>query len=301
MTAEVKQKEASPVDQLKNSLKQMEPQFRLVLPKHVTSEKFLRTVFTAVQQNKDLIDADRATLFAACMKAASQGLAIDGKEAALVTFKNKQGVKQVQYMPMVAGILKLVRQSGELLSITSQIVHKNDKFKYWINGTGEHIEHEPNFFEDRGEPIGAYALATTKDGGVYLEILTTKQIMDIKKSSRSADYGPWSGLFEFEMWKKSCIRRLSKRLPSSTDVEAVIHADDDLYELRDTTPQIQQNEIKAIETTTPKKKSNIERIVDSKSVKPKELIQEVSNVTKQQTPAKEDEPRNEVGASELPL
>ena len=68
----------------------------------------------------------------------------------------------------------------------------------------------------------------TKDGAVYIEILTVDDIKAIKNSSRGKN-GPWSGPFEKEMWKKSAIRRLSKRLPMSTDLEGTIQADDEMY------------------------------------------------------------------------
>ncbi len=139
------------------------------------------------------------------MKAAADGLLPDGREAALVQFKDS-----VQYLPMVGGILKKIRNSGELSSITSQIVHKGDKFRYWVDGDGEHVEHEPLVFGERGEQIGVYALAKTKDGAVYIEVLTMAQIAAVKNVSRAKD-GPWSGPFATEMHRKTAIRRLSKR------------------------------------------------------------------------------------------
>ena len=59
--------------------------------------------------------------------------------------------------------------------------------------------------------------------------MTEKQVTDVKNVSRSKDSGPWSGPFAEEMWKKTVIRRLSKRLPMSTDVEDTIRRDDDLF------------------------------------------------------------------------
>lgn len=185
-------------------------------------------VQTALGQNPGLANLDRNSLMAACMKAAQDGLLPDGKEAALVPFKGS-----VAYMPMLGGILKKVRNSGELASITAHVVYKNDKFRYWVDTKGEHVEHEPLLFGERGDSIGAYALATTKDGAVYIEVLTNKDLSAIESSSRSKE-GPWSGPFRDEMKKKSAIRRLSKRLPMSTDLETVVERDDELYDI---TPQ----------------------------------------------------------------
>lgn len=226
-------------DPLKKQIALMEPQFKAALPTHIPPERFVRVVQTALGNTPALLTANRNSFFAACMKSAQDGLLPDGKEAALVTFKNKSGEVMVQYMPMISGILKKVRNSGELSTITSQIVYEKDEFNYFIDADGEHISHKPNMFADRGKPLGVYALAKTKDGGVYIEVMTTQQVNDVKKVSRGANNGPWAGAFETEMWKKTVIRRLSKRLPMSTDLELVIKADDDLYDL-DTTQQTQE-------------------------------------------------------------
>jgi len=220
-------KALTPMEDLRKSFKALEPQFKAALPAHVTVEKFTRVVMTAIQTSPAIMNANRASLFAACMKASQDGLLPDGKESALVPFKDT-----VQYMPMVAGILKKIRNSGELASITAQVVHKNDSFKYWIDSDGEHIEHSPNMFEERGAVVGVYALAKMKDGSVYIEVLTMSQVEQVKRISRSKDSGPW-GSFPEEMMKKTAIRRLSKRLPMSTDLEMVIKRDDDLYDLNE--------------------------------------------------------------------
>ena len=129
----------------------------------------------------------------------------------------------------MAGILKKIRNSGELSTITSEIVYKNDQFNYEFNTDGLVFSHKPNLFEDRGDPIGVYAMAKTKDGGVYFEFLSKAQVIDVRNVSRSANNGPWSGPFEDQMWKKTAIRRLSKRLPMSTDIDMTLHADDELF------------------------------------------------------------------------
>lgn len=237
----------NPVDDLKNQIQLMKPQIKAALPPHIEVDKFTRVVMTALVSNPDLVKATRQSFFGACLKMAADGLICDGRESAIVTFKNKQGEFIAQYMPMVGGILKKVRQSGELLSITANIVHENDKFTWFIDADGEHVEHRPLVFGDRGKAIGVYALAKTKDGGLYVEIMDVNQINAVKNSSRSKEYGPWSSAFSEEMWKKTAIRRLSKRLPMSTDLEQTIKRDDDLYlpepdKQPDVTPKPQQIE-----------------------------------------------------------
>src|SRR5690606_13272705 len=140
-------------------------------------------------------------------------------------------VKKVQYMPMVAGILKKVRNSGELTSIVANVVYEKDEFNYWVDDIGEHVNHKPNVLaEDRGKLIAVYAIAKTKNGGVYVEVMSRGQIEQVRNVSKSKDSGPWGSWYD-EMARKTVIRRLSKRLPMSTDLEAVIRRDDDMYDL----------------------------------------------------------------------
>jgi len=253
--------EVTVIEQVRSTLSNMGTQFKMALPTHITPEKFIRTVMTAIQNNKSILDADRTSLYSAAMRSASDGLLPNGSESALVKFGN-----QVAYMPMVSGILKKIRNSGELSSITAQVVYEKDKFKYYVDGEGEHLSHEPNIFGDRGAVLGVYALAKTKDGAVYVEVITEEQIQKVRNVSRSKNAGPWVE-WPDEMRKKTAIRRLAKRLPMSSDVETTIHADDELYESKsvaETTPAIMPESEQIPEkkqTSTPR----LSKIVEAKS------------------------------------
>lgn len=221
-------KEVAVNDQIKATLVNMAPQFRNALPKHIDPEKFIRVAQTAILTNPSLLNCERNSLYASCLKAAQDGLLPDGKEAAFVPFKGT-----VTYMPMVAGILKKVRNSGDLASITPDIVYEKDEFNYWVDEDGPHIKHVIDFKNsDRGQPVAAYAVAKTKDNSVYIEVMTFDQIMKVKEVSRSKE-GPWAGPFADEMAKKTVIRRLSKRLPMSTDLEETIRSDDQYYDFKE--------------------------------------------------------------------
>lgn len=210
------------VSEVRADLSRMDGEFRMALPPHIPVDKFRRVALTSIQSNPDLMRADRRSLFSACVKCAQDGLLPDGREAALVVFGNA-----VSYMPMVSGILKRVRNSGELASITSQIVYRNDTFRYWVDADGEHIQHEPLMFGERGDIVGVYALAKTKDGAVYIETMTKAQVEKVRSVSRTKNKGPWVDWWE-EMARKTAIRRLSKRLPMSTDfVDQILSRDDD--------------------------------------------------------------------------
>jgi recombination protein RecT len=227
--------------EFRNTLTSMAPEFGKALPAHVTSDKFTRVVMSAVQANPDVLNADKRTLLGACMKAAQDGLLVDGREAALTVYNSKAG-KVVQYMPMIAGILKKARNSGEISTIAAELVYENDSFKYRIINGKPEMSHEPDVFSDRGEIKGAYACAVLKDGSTMIEVMSKADIEKVRAASRAKDSGPWVSWWG-EMARKTVLRRLSKRLPSSSDreddLQRTIQRDDDLYDLdqqQDATP-----------------------------------------------------------------
>jgi recombination protein RecT len=203
----------------------MQSQFALALPEHVSPERFVRVVVTAIQSNPSLQNADRDSVLGAAIKCAQDGLLPDGREAALVVYGSK-----AQYLPMIAGVLAKVRRSGELLTIASHIVYEKDAFTYTL-GDDERIEHQPFLSGPRGKPIAAYAVAKTKDGGIYREVMSIEQIEQVRNVSRAKGAGPWVQWWD-EMARKTVLRRLAKRLPMSTDLQQVFQRDDDHYDIR---------------------------------------------------------------------
>jgi len=240
------------IDQVRTQLTAMQPQFAAALPKHVSPERFVRVVMTAVQTTPALLNADRRTLFAAATKAAQQGLLPDGREGAIVTFKD-----QAQWMPMVAGIMKLVRNSGEISTWSVQAVYENDAFDFCL-GDEEHITHKPAL-ANRGKLIAVYSIVTMKDGEKSREVMSVEDVNSIRARSRSGNSGPWVSDFA-EMSKKTVVRRHSKRLPLSTDIDGAIREDDELFMPPAETPQEAPQAAPA--PATPKRPSRLQKVAE---------------------------------------
>lgn len=201
------------------------PQVRSALPSHVPFERFERVVMLAVQRDPKLLSADQRSLFLACQKAATDGLMPDGREGALVRFWDNRAKKEmVQWIPMVAGIRKLAYNSGEVSSLTSEVVYDCDKFIV-VKGDEPKIIHEPCLDPpDDAKMVAAYMIAKLKSGEVVREVMTRKQVLKIKNFTRSRDkqgniVGPWVE-WEDEQWRKTVIRRGAKQLPLSADRDA---------------------------------------------------------------------------------
>jgi recombination protein RecT len=210
-------------------LDQLEPAIRAALPEHVGFDRFRRVVLTAVQGDQDLLRADARLVLTACLRAAQDGLMPDKREGVILLFKGKPA-----WMPMVAGLMKLARNSGELASLQAQVVYRGEPFRVLL-GDVDRIEHERVLEAvDRGEPpVAAYAVAVLRDGSRVHEAMTWKQVMKVKAASASGEKGPW-GSWPDEMARKTVLRRLLKRLPLSTDrdgdrrfAQAVERVDDD--------------------------------------------------------------------------
>jgi len=204
----------------------MTDKFKAVLPSHITPEKFQRAALTAIQSSPNIQKANRQSVYNACLKAAQDGLVLDGREAALVVYNVKGGGAVAQYMPMIAGILKKIRNSAQLATISAHVVYEGDVFDYEL-GDNEHIIHKPKL-DGRGEPIAAYSIAKLKDGSIQREVMSVAEIEHTRKSSRSATKGPWSTHWS-EMARKTVVRRIAKYLPQSSDLDIVM-ADDSFYD-----------------------------------------------------------------------
>jgi recombination protein RecT len=201
----------TPATVFKAELTARRPNFMATLPNHIPIERFERTCLVAVQRNPDLLKANPDSLLLSCQRAAQDGLLPDGREGAIVVFGG-----QAQWMPMVAGLMKLARNSGEIASITAHVAYKGEKFLV-ILGDEERIEHERSLdLADDAQPIAVYAVAKLKNGETVREIMTTKQVEKVRNVSRAKGNGPWVQWWD-EMAKKTAIRRMTKRLPLSTD------------------------------------------------------------------------------------
>lgn len=196
--------------QISNHIKQ-------ALPPHVPFERFQRVVMMAVQKEPKLLECDQRSLFLECQKAAADGLLPDGREGVIVyRWNSKLGKTVAVWQPMVAGLMKLARNSGEIASITSQVVFEGEQFRV-ILGDEEKIEHERRLdLPENPKIVGAYAVAVLKNGERIREFMPWWQIEKVRNVNKDWAKGPWATWAD-EMSRKSCIRRLSKRLPLSTD------------------------------------------------------------------------------------
>lgn len=183
--------------------------------------RFISTCVSAVVERPELLDADQRSLLSSCKKAAIDGLVPDGREAVLNTYstKEKQGskdvwVKKVQYLPMVAGIIKLIYAAGATY-VDAAAVFEKDQFRF-VRGDETRLTHEPYMGDDPGPIVAAYAVVKLPDGEIKREVIFARDIAKIRAASKSADKGPWI-TWPDQMAIKSVLKRIRKQLPMTDE------------------------------------------------------------------------------------
>ena len=217
MTTAVATQEQKPPT-LAQLIEQMKPEIGRALPKHLSPDRMARIATTVLRQNPQLARCTPESFLGALMTASQLGLEPGPiGEAYLVPFGNA-----VTFIPGYRGLIKLARQSGQLVDIWAEIVYANDTFKQTL-GLHRDLVHEPAT-GDRGKPVAAYAAAELKDGGRPFVVLTYAEIEAIRGRSRAGKNGPWVTDWN-AMAKKTVVKQLSKWLPLSAEFNSAVVMD----------------------------------------------------------------------------
>jgi recombination protein RecT len=151
----------------------------------------------------------------AVINIAAIGLSLNPAEklAYLVPRKGKACL-DVSYM----GLIRLATDTGSIMWARAELVHENDTFIY--KGATEKVEFKADNPFKRGEIIGVYCTAKTKEGDYLSGIMSIDEVHDIRNRSEAykKNSGPWV-TDPGEMIKKTIIKRESKTWPKSDKTE----------------------------------------------------------------------------------
>src|SRR5262245_11296647 len=98
------------------------------LPPDIRYEQVLRALTTSATINPEILACTKQSLWLAIFRACRDGLLPDGKEGAIVAFKDK-----ANWLPMYQGLLRRFRRSGQFKSISAHIVREGEAFSYFID------------------------------------------------------------------------------------------------------------------------------------------------------------------------
>ena len=167
------------------------------------------------------------------MNISQTGLTLNpvSKYAYLVPRYNSQlKSKEVVLEPSYVGLVKLLTDSGSVLSINTQLVYENDKFDMDL-ALGE-ISHKPELVKSkRGEFIGCYSIAILTSGGSQVEWMDFEElngIRDYSESYKAYKSGKTKSCIWVEsygeMCRKTVIKRIYKHLPKTKKVQNIEQA-----------------------------------------------------------------------------
>ena len=212
----------SPLVAMQGTLEKMADKFTEALPRQMDVNKFISVAKLTLNKNPKLLQADKTSLMQTFMKAAQDGLYLDGREAAAVQYGN-----QVNYLPMVEGVIKLMHNSGLIKTISAEVVYENDCFEYEL-GSNPHVKHIPLLVGNKGNRICVYCYVQTANDGEYIEIMNMDDLDKCKQQAKGASspHSPWVKWFD-QMAKKTVIHRIAKRLPKNDAINSVVRIDED--------------------------------------------------------------------------
>ena len=227
----VKSKGLATYEAFETELREREQSIVLMLPSHVSRERFINSAIAAVKQTPDLLFCTPRSLFSAITKSAQDGLLPDGREGIITAYNEKQKdnsyLKVAQWNPMAWGLRKRARELDGII-VSTAVVHENDEFTY-REGDEPRIEHKPApLKEDRGNMIGVYAIFRRGSEILHREVMNAAQVGQIQAQSKSSSGLMWTK-FAGEAWRKSVLRRGFKSVPVSETLETIIHRDDEAF------------------------------------------------------------------------
>jgi recombination protein RecT len=194
------------------------------------ADQFIRVLMTAISSNKKLLECTPQSIIKSAFEAAALGLRIDSVlgHAYVVPYKNIAQL-QIGYR----GFEELAYRSGRVDAINATAVREHDSFAYDL-GSDSHVQYTKPMRGERGELIGAFAIAYPVGGGrKTITVLTLDEVLKRRDSSSGyqmairykREDNPWQ-VWPDEMFAKTAIRALAKRMPLSPELQRVAAADE---------------------------------------------------------------------------
>jgi recombination protein RecT len=254
------------------ALAQSLPQQSIIL-----APALVRQALTIIKGSDTLQRCSEHSIFNSIAEVAQAGLSLDLHlgQCYLVPFSN---IATVMYG--YRGLIELARRSGEVNEIVGEIRYSKDEFSITL-GSDRRLVHVPFDAPEskRGERLGAYAIADMSRSRPVFEYMSAEQIERIKngvlKRKKSDKPSVWETEHENEMWRKTPVRRIAKRLPQSPALIPFIQA-----AIRD---EYRQAGVRQVVEMTPE----IEKVMAVEEILPEPEMKSARKSAVKEKPAKE--------------
>jgi len=220
------------------------------VPKHVTNDRILSVVLRAHTANPLLLQATPQSFAGACLTATNTGLEPNSalSEAHLIPFKQK-GRVQIQVIFGYQGLLKLVDNTGRVITRSANIVYPDSDVFDWMEGSETFLKFKRGGRRERRDddrPSHAFFHAKLSGGGEYMEVWPYGDVLRIRNMSQgyrralaardeaaaenkrppaTFTAAPWVA-HEEAMARKTMIRAGVKYLPKSVELANAARLDE---------------------------------------------------------------------------
>ena len=135
--------------------------------------------------------------------------------------------------PSYQGLVKLATDTGSVTSIEVNLIYQGDDIILDLASDKKVQKHIPYILtgKEQGNILGGYSLANLPDGSKHIEIMSLRDIHDVREYSESYKYdikkgtknSPWIHS-ESEMCRKTILKRHFKYIPKSDKNEKLVKA-----------------------------------------------------------------------------
>ena len=182
-----------------------------------------------LEGNNYLLKATPESIKNAIVNVSLTGLSLNPalKYAYLVPRVSKEKGLQLVLDISYIGMIKILTDAGAVKNVDADVICQNDKYDF-RKGTESYLKHSISL-GDRGDVIGAYAIAYFRDGGSQFVVMNMDELHKVRatsesyKNEKTRSYSPWENWAD-EMYKKTCLKRLFKLLPRTDFSEQLIAA-----------------------------------------------------------------------------
>lgn len=231
-----------PAPTLSGSIRDMQNEFALAMPKGMEAAQLVRDALTALRTTRNLAACDRASVLGGLMTCAQLGLRPgvlghawllpfwDKNLPTVVDGKTRTGGYRAQLIIGYQGYRELGHRSGLIDTLIGRVIYDKDTFDVDY-GLADNLVHKPRLDGDRGEAVGYYAIVKYTSGGHAFwhmsktEVELHRDRFAMAKTREGKIVGPWRDNFD-EMAVKTAFLRLAKWMPKSTEIAAAIEADE---------------------------------------------------------------------------
>lgn len=139
------------------------------------------------------------------------GLDAMNKEYYLVPYGS-----ELQFLQSYVGRRKLVMKHSiePVENIFAEVIRQGDTFERWSEDGVWHYKHIQNGFD--GVVVGAFCVCKFANGSILLETMSLADLEKVRKQSKASNSPAWTN-FKEEMYKKSVMNRLTKRISLDFD------------------------------------------------------------------------------------